>query len=178
MEIALPISKKPDINQKLISNQISKIEMKIGEAIIDYLGLPIIRQMLIYNPYYPAYPFEIDIYIPSKDIALDVNGKSHKTVKVMERQKRKTPAITGLTGIQNYYSIDVSTPPELLYWNLKGEERENIKRIYDIYSDGLIMQAVNLVKKTNFSEMRKPRILQDEDLFQKGLARLQELKKQ
>lgn len=173
-----PITKRPDISQKFLDGQVSGIEMKIGEAIVDLLGLPIIRQLMIYNPVYPIHPFEIDIYVPEKDLALDVNGKSHKTDKLIQRQERKDKAVLGLTGISEYISVDVSTPPSLLYWHKTGQDREETKRINDIYYDGLIYETVQKVKQAKFRPtLATPRVIKSAEMYQRGLDRLKELKK-
>lgn len=176
--IAIPINKAPDIDEKVMYNQVSGIEMKIGDAIMEYLGLAVIRQLLIYNPSYPTHPFEIDIYVPEKDLALDVDGKSHKTDKVKARQLRKDKAVKGLTGISEYHHIDVSTPPELLYWNKKGKNREYTKNLYDTYSEGLIFQAIKIVQYAKFRPtLQTPQVLKSQEMYQRGQDRLQELLK-
>jgi hypothetical protein len=170
--------KKPNINEAINNNHISGIEMKIGSAIEYYLKIPIIRQMLIFNPKYPSYPFELDIYVPSKDLGIDVNGRSHKTEKVIERQIRKTPAIEKLTAISQYEQIDVSIPDELFYWNLEGEERERVQKIFEVYSKGLQMEALKIVAKAkDRPTLATPTILKNENNFNRSLERLEELKK-
>ena len=171
------LTKKPNINEAINNNHISGIEMKIGSAIEYYLKIPIIRQMLIFNPLYPEHPFELDIYIPSKDLGIDVNGRSHKTEKVIERQTRKTPAIEKLTAISEYEQIDVSIPEELFYWDLEGEERERVKNIYEIYSKGLQMEALKIVANAKDRPVvTTPTILKNENNFKRSLERLEELK--
>lgn len=175
--LTLPLSKRPDITQKIVDNQISGIEMKIGDAIVDMLGLPIIRQLLIYNPFYPNYPFEIDIYIPDKDLAIDVDGRHHQLPKVVERQKRKDRAVMGLTGIEDYQHINVTTPHELVYWDKRDEDRERIRDAYNTFNEGLIYTGVIMAKNAPYRENKQlPRILKDNNHYKRGLTQLEELK--
>lgn len=174
--ISLPTAKRPDVKEKIIHNQVSPIEMKIGEAIIDILGLPIVRQLMIYNPWSPIHPFEIDIYVPSKDLALDINGRSHKTQKIKDRQVRKDRAVKGLTGITEYHHIDVSQPRELIYYDLHGEEREKVKHLNDSYYNGKIYEALKIVSQAKTRpRVQTPRILKSEEHYNNGQEQLKKL---
>jgi hypothetical protein len=152
-----PLSKRPDISQMIVDGHISSIEMKIGEA-LQLVGIPIIRQLLIYNPNHPDYPFSADIYLPTKDAIIEANGKQHYTDRGKERDQRKTIAIND-TGVRRTLMLDVQQPRELLYWHLQGEMRAKMKQLNDTYYQGLIWQAVQWATQLpNITKLQTPRI--------------------
>jgi len=139
-----PIKKQPNIPSLLSNGQMSKIEMKIGEDISKYLSIPIIRQLYIFNPLHPSYPYSADIYLPTKDTIVEVNGYHHYTEKGKEKELHKDRAIS-ILGVKNEIKVNVKTPEKLVYGQLQGEEREEVKDIYDSYMKGKRFEVIEQV---------------------------------
>jgi very-short-patch-repair endonuclease len=147
-EWSCKITEKPNLEKLRKQKHISKLEDETTRA-IENRGLEVVQQLVIPNyqtPSQKSHPLRADIYVPEKNLILEIDGCYHNDMLKQHKRDLRILAMANQTEQQlNVEHVDYLIPPNLIYGNLRGKKREEVRDLYEEFRHTWIMHTVFFV---------------------------------
>lgn len=143
------IKHRPNILKLQIGHQISKVEQEVATG-VRREGLEVQQQLVIPNYNTPAkrnHPYKIDLFIPEKKLAVEIDGGKFHQDKVRQDLRDKRILQMGTDTEQEIHleHLRFDIPANLIYGGMAGIERAIVKAEYINFKNQWITQAVYFI---------------------------------